>query len=29
MTEMMGFEFENDVRLTTEKIKGSCFGMSR
>jgi HD-like signal output (HDOD) protein/DNA-binding NarL/FixJ family response regulator len=29
MTEMMGFEFENDVRLTTEKIKGSCFGASR
>jgi HD-like signal output (HDOD) protein len=29
MTEMMCFEFENDVRLTTEKIKGSCFAASR
>ncbi len=29
MTEMMCFEFENDVRLTTEKIKASCFAMSR
>ncbi len=29
MTEMMLFEFENDVRLTTEKIKASCFAMSR